>query len=291
MSAQRRHVVMTSPDHYEVCYTINPWMKPDLWESDRDGARALARGQWAALARRLDEAGLSVEVAPAAPGLPDMVFPANAAIVLDRRALLARFRCPERQGEEAAFLSFFNSLGERGLLDEVATLPPGLFQEGAGDCIWDASRQLFWAAHGPRSAAESLGHIGRFFGQEIVGLELVTERYYHLDTCFCVLSGGEIVYFPEALSPRARDAVAAIVPPGQRIAASAEEAQSFSLNAISVGRDLIMAPPPPRLRAILEERGYRCVAVDLSAFILSGGASYCMTLRLDRLSTAKGATP
>ena len=42
----------------------------------------------------------------------------------------------------------------------------------------------------------------------------------------------------------------------------------------------------------LAERGYRCVELDLSPFILSGGAAFCMTLRLDRTSVeAPGAAP
>jgi N-dimethylarginine dimethylaminohydrolase len=282
MTVETGRVVMASPDHYEVCYTINPWMMPERWSLD---GRDRAKAQWAELAAALAESGLTVEVVPAVPGLPDLVFPANAAIVLDRRALLARFRFPERQGEERWFLEFFNALRDRGVLDEVATLPEGVFQEGAGDCIWDGARGLFWAAHGPRSGRDSLGHIRSFFGQETVGLELVTERFYHLDTCFCVLSGGEVVYFPPALSASARAEVAARVPAELRIEATAEEAEAFSLNAVNIGRDLIMTAPPPRLRAQLEERGYRCRPVDLSSFVLSGGASYCMTLRLDRRST------
>ena len=39
------------------------------------------------------------------PGLPDMVFPANAAVVLNGRAIVARFRHYERQGEERHFLA------------------------------------------------------------------------------------------------------------------------------------------------------------------------------------------
>ena len=37
----------------------------------------------------------------------------------------------------------------------------------------------------------------------------------------------------------------------------------------------------------LEDRGYHVHEVDLAPFILSGGAAYCMTLRLDRVSTAE----
>ncbi|MBI5163266.1 MAG: amidinotransferase [Magnetospirillum sp.] len=285
MTMHAGRVVMASPDHYEVCYAINPWMKPEQWGADRDGP-ARAKAQWQALAGLLGEAGLTVEVVPAVPGLPDLVFPANAAVVLDGRVLLARFRYPQRQGEERWFRDFFEGLGARGLVAAVESLPDGVFQEGAGDCLWDASRQLFWAAHGPRSTADSPGHIRRVFGQTVVDLELVTARFYHLDTCFCVLSGGEVLYFPPALSARAQEAVIAHVPAELRLVATADEAEAFSLNAINIGRDLIMTAPPPRLRAVLEERGYRCRPVDLSSFVLSGGASYCMTLRLDRFSHA-----
>ncbi len=279
-------IVMASPDFYEVAYTINPWMKPDIWAEDREAALARAKAQWGELARALGEAGMTVEVVPAHPGLPDLVFPANAAVVLDGRALLARFRYPERRGEEARFLAFFEELKTRGLLAEVRQMPAGLFQEGAGDCLWDATRDLFWAAYGPRSAAESVAYIRSFFGTEVVGLELATDRFYHLDTCFCVLSGGEIMYYPPALSPASQALVEARVPAERRIVATEDEAGAFSLNAVTIGRDLFMAPPPTRLRRLLEERGYRCRPFDLSAFVLSGGGAFCMTLRLDLASKA-----
>ena len=282
----RGTVVMASPEHYEVCYSINPWMRPDQWGRDHAAAQACARTEWMALAERLRRAGMAVEVVPAAPGLPDLVFPANAAVVLDGRALLARFRHPERRGEEACFLAFFDDLRARGRLSEVCRMPEGVFQEGAGDCLWDARRRLFWAAHGPRSMVAALAHVEAFFAQTVVGLELATERFYHLDTCFCPLPGGEILYYPPALTAASQAAVAERVPADQRIVATDDEAAAFCLNAVGIGRDLIMAPPPPRLAAVLAERGYRCLPVALSSFILSGGAAFCMTLRLDLQSQA-----
>ena len=85
-----------------------------------------------------------MEVLGAVNGLPDLVFPANAAVVLDDTVLLARFRHPERQGEEAVFRAAFQSLKTRGLVREIVDLPDGLFHEGAGDAIWDAERGPFW---------------------------------------------------------------------------------------------------------------------------------------------------
>jgi N-dimethylarginine dimethylaminohydrolase len=81
------------------------------------------------------------------PGLPDLVFTANAAVVLDRQVLLARFRHPERAREEPHFEAVFRSLQARGLVDAVRKLPESVVLEGA-DCVWDATRELFWLGYG-----------------------------------------------------------------------------------------------------------------------------------------------
>ena len=148
-------LLMVEPTHYRVSYAINPWMDPAAWQRDPDGLHARAWAAWRALRAALEAAGAQVEVAPGAPGQPDMVFPANAAVVLDGRALLARFRHPQRRGEEPQFAALFERLRARSLLREVTKLPAGCFQEGAGDAIWDATRGHFWAGFGPRSAAAS----------------------------------------------------------------------------------------------------------------------------------------
>src|SRR5499433_3240179 len=140
--------LMCRPEHFAVSYTINPWMNPKRWARDA-GAHAAAEREWAALHRKLVELGAAVELVPPAPGLPDLVFTANAAVVLDRQALLARFRHPERQREEGHFEAAFRSLQARGLIDGVRKLPAGLVLEGAGDCVWDERRNLFWMGYGP----------------------------------------------------------------------------------------------------------------------------------------------
>jgi N-dimethylarginine dimethylaminohydrolase len=278
--------LMTDPAHYAVSYSINPWMRPDLWEI---GAEALGRRARAAsrdLASALRGLGAAVDWVAAEPGLPDLVFPANAAVVLDGRALMARFRWPERRGEEPAFRRAFDRLVERGLLKEVVELPEGLFHEGAGDAIWDARRSLVWTGWGPRSDRAASDAIAETFGVAALPLRLATDRYYHLDTCFCPLAGGEVLYYPPAFTPEALGTIRERVAPGDLIEASDEDAAAFCVNAISLGRDIVMAQPPAALRARLEARGYRVHGIDLSPFILSGGGAFCMTLRLDLTSQA-----
>ena len=282
------HILLVAPTHYEVRYTINPWMQPERWLQDAAALHGQAQRSFDALAAALRAAGCRLTVIEGEPGLPDMVFPANAGVVLDGRLLLARFRHAERRGEEGPFARAFARLREAGVLREVATLPDGVFQEGAGDCLWDATRGLFWAGWGPRSSRSAVDAVADYFGQAVVPLELVTERSYHLDVCFCPLAGGEILYYPPALSAASLDSVRQRVPAELRIEATEDDLAHFNVNAVSIGREVVMSRCTDRLRGVLAERGYRVREVDLSPFMLSGGGAFCMTLRLDRSSRVTG---
>ena len=284
MSAQPTYL-MTQADQYDVSYQINPWMKPDAWGANPTANRTAALNGSTALRIALEDSGAVVHAINGVAGLPDLVFPANAGVVLDGKALVARFHHPERRGEEPHFLKAFEALKDQGLLTEVMQITE-CFQEGAGDCIWDASRGLFWVGSGPRSSAESVEVIAEYFGQQVVHLPLATEQFYHLDTCFCPLSGGEILYYPPALTPEARSRLLDLVPTHMLIEATAEDAADFCVNAVCLNRTIIMAKPPLALRTRLEARGYEVLGVDLDPFILSGGGAFCMTLRLDLKSVS-----
>src|SRR4051794_34164786 len=97
--------LMCPPQHFAVTYSINPWMDPAAWAGAGDALHASASAQWAALHTRLSESGVAIETVIPHEGLPDLVFTANAAVVLDGKALLARFRHPERQSEQPIFMA------------------------------------------------------------------------------------------------------------------------------------------------------------------------------------------
>jgi len=273
--------LMTDPGHFDVSYQINPWMRPDAWaDHRRDEARAASK----ALRRAIESAGGQVEMVPAEPGLPDLVFPANAATVLDGKALMARFHHPERQGEEAPFRAAFERLRDRGVVHEIIDLPEGVVHEGAGDALWDDARGLFWTGHGQRSHPEAAEAVAAAFGREVVPLELATPQFYHLDTCFRPLSGGEILYYPPAFTSRSLAAIEARTSPSHRLVADEADAAALCVNAVCLERTIIMARAPDGLRRRLAGRGYKVVEIDLAPFILSGGAAFCMTLRLDHVS-------
>ena len=274
-------ILVVDPAHFDVSYVINPWMKPGAWAEDPEGHQKEARASYDALRGALSAAGALVEPIPGVPGQPDMVFPANAAVVLDGRAIVARFACAERQGEE---LPYKAALTATGLFSEVSIFPDGMFQEGAGDAIWDRTRGHFWTGFGQRSTRAAIDHLAAFFGKPTVALQLATPQFYHLDTCFCPLAGGEVLFYPPAFTPEALALIHQHVAPAQRLEASAEDAAAFCVNAVNIGREVIMAHAPDHVRGMLTERGYRVTEIDLAPFILSGGGAYCMTLRLDRSS-------
>ena len=100
MTTMTARFLMCRPDHFAVDYAINPWMNPQSWASESKILVDASQQEWAALHRLLTGMGAAIELVPPVPHLPDLVFTANAAVVLDRKAVLSRFRYPERRGEE-----------------------------------------------------------------------------------------------------------------------------------------------------------------------------------------------
>jgi N-dimethylarginine dimethylaminohydrolase len=259
MPTAARRFLMCRPEHFGVDYAINPWMDPASWA--RDGATLVqsARREWTALNRTLARLGADIELVPPAPRLPDLVFTANAAVVLDRKAVLARFRYPERRGEEVHFEASFRRLQARGVIDAVIKLPGDLVLEGAGDCVWDDARQAFWMGYGPRSDRAAATAIEDFFGVEAVPLKLADPRFYHLDTALCCLTRGEVMFAPGAFTPEALAAVKERVAPADRIEVDSEDAGRLAANAVCVGDVVVMSGCGDRLRTKLASRGYRVV--------------------------------
>jgi N-dimethylarginine dimethylaminohydrolase len=277
------HLLMCAPEHFAVSYAINPWMDPERWARDRRAQQA-AEHQWSALHRKLVALGAAVELVPSAPGLPDLVFTANAAVVLDRQVLLARFRHPERQREEPHFEAAFRALQARGVIDAVHRLPENLVLEGAGDCVWDASRRLFWMGYGPRSDAAARHAVADAFGEEAVALELKDARFYHMDTALSALPGGEVMYLPDAFTAAGLSAIRERVAQEDRIEIAIADGRRLAANAVCLDDAVVMSACSERLRAALAERGYEVVTTPLTAFLRSGGSAFCLTLRLDRRS-------
>jgi N-dimethylarginine dimethylaminohydrolase len=283
----RPQLLMCPPRHFAVTYSINPWMVPRSWAGD-GRLHAEAERQWAALHETLISAGAAVETIEPATDLPDLVFTANAAVVLDRKAILSRFRHPERRNEEPVFAAHFAALVARGLLDEVLALPDGIILEGAGDCIWDPRRRLFWLGCGFRSDVAAAPFLERRFGHRCLPLPLADACFYHLDTALCALPCGSLIYYPGAFARAARATIEAHVAPEHRIALDRADAERFAANAVCIGNTIVLSSCSPSLRTTLNTRGYAVLETPLHAFLRSGGSACCLTLRIDHRSEPVG---
>lgn len=260
-------VLMCPPDYYGIEYEINPWMNVRVTSDPAE-----SRDQWNLLYQSLLDLGVAVELLEPVKGLPDLVFTANAGLIYGDLFLSSRFRFGVRQGESPHFDRWFRAHGFR-----VESLPPSYHFEGAGDALFCG--ETLFAGYRFRSDARSHQWVGERLGVEVLPMELVDPRFYHLDTCFCPLAENEAIYFPGAFDDYGRSVLRDRI--GRLIEVSAEESVSFSCNAVVVGRTVILNEGVPKLARALEQAGYAVRPLRLTEFIKAGGSAKCLTLRLD----------
>ncbi|MCK2216158.1 amidinotransferase [Actinomadura sp. ATCC 31491] len=256
---------MCRPDNFEVRYSINAWMDPG-----RPTFPEIGLSQWKWLHDVIVDLGHRVDLIDPLPGLPDMVFAANGALALGERALVARFRHPQRAEEPAAYLEWFGSRGYREVRQAAHV------NEGEGDFLVAGGTVL--AGTGFRTEPAAHAETARFFGRPVLGLTLVDPRFYHLDTALTVLGDDEIMYYPPAFCPASRELLAARFPGA--LAAEEADAAVFGLNALSDGRHVILPRAAGRLAGRLAERGYEPIGVEFTELLKAGGGIKCCTLEL-----------
>ena len=260
-------ILMCRPDHFGIEYEINPWMRVEVGVS-----QALATEQWLTLERTYRELGVETEYVEPQGGLPDMVFTANAAVLWDRKAVLSNFHHPERQGEERHWRMF---LQDRGF--ELYELPRSLSFEGAGDALFLGSR-LFCGA-GFRTDREAHALVAGILGVELVSLDLVDPRFYHLDTCFCPLDPNTALCALDAFSDASKRVIQEHVP--NLIRVPLDVAAGFACNAMPIGQTVVSATSVLSLERHLADAGFRTLGLPMSEFMKSGGGVRCLTLPLD----------
>jgi lysine-ketoglutarate reductase/saccharopine dehydrogenase-like protein (TIGR00300 family) len=269
MSASIRFL-MCPPDHYDVDYVINPWMEGNIHKSSRD--RAV--DQWQGLYHLIKDRVI-VDLVTPQPGWPDMVFTANAGLVIGNTVVLSRFFHKERQGEEPFFKKWFQ---DQGFI--VYELPKDLPFEGAGDALLDREGRWLWAGYGFRSELDSHPYLAKWLDIEVFSLRLMDERFYHLDTCFCPLTGGYLVYYPPAFDSYSNRLIEMRVPDAKRIAIDEPDAVNFACNAVNINRTIIMNKASDGLKERLQAAGFEIVETPLTEFMKAGGAAKCLTLRV-----------
>jgi len=261
---------MCAPTHFGVDYEINPWMAGNV-----GGTTENAQRQWERLAALLlDVAHASIELIEAQPGLPDIVFTANAALISERLAIVSTFRHPERRGEESRYRDRLSVLGY------ATTAIEGAYFEGAGDALFDRRLPLLYFGYGWRSDHAAAPQLQRLCETRVLPLRLVDPRFYHLDTCLCPLSLGHVLAYMPAFSAKSQ-ALLRMTLAEYLIEVGDDDALNFACNAIEVDRTVVLHRASGGLRGRLYGSGYRVLETELTDFHKSGGSAKCLTLKLD----------
>ena len=262
-------ILMCEPKFYGIQYEINPWMS-----RLRPADSARAADQWADLYRVLTkEVGCEVVLLEPVEGLPDLVFTANAGLVHGDLFVRSNFRHLERAREEPYFQAQFEAMGFR-----VATLPKRQRFEGEGDAFVCDGR--LFAGYRFRSDYASHKALGRLLNIPVISLELVDPWFYHLDTCFCPLRLGMLLYYPQAFSLETQRLIEMHFP--RRLAVNEEEARRFVCNSVPISDRVVMNTGCPQAQQMLEEAGYQVHEADTSEFIKAGGSIKCLILFVEK---------
>jgi N-dimethylarginine dimethylaminohydrolase len=262
-----RRYLVCPPEHFGVLYEINSWMHTEV-AVDPDRAAA----QWEVLVATLRTAGATIEVLAPEPGLPDLVFTANAGVVNGTQFVPARFRHPERQGETPHDVAWFEAHGFT-----VDELPVGVSHEGAGDALPFGS--VLVSGYRMRTDAASHAYLSRLTGTAVRSVELVDPRLYHLDLTLCPLDDRRAIVAPTGWDRYGCRVMEALVP--EPLVLDDDAALAFCANSVVVGATVVMPSCPPPVGRQLEAWGFDVAVVDVGEFQKAGGACRCLTLALD----------
>ncbi|MEU8365842.1 dimethylargininase [Micromonospora tulbaghiae] len=266
--SRKRTYLMCSPEHFTVEYAINPWMDVTT-PVDAD----LAVKQWDRLRETLVGLGHEVHLLTPEAGLPDMVYAANGAFVVDGTVYGARFKHEQRSAEAAAHRAFYEQHGWR-------FIAPSETNEGEGDFAYlpEAHGGLVLAGYGFRTEPAAHAEAQEALGRPVVSLHLVDPRFYHLDVALASIDDENVVYYPGAFSAASQRVLAQLFP--DAIVADDEDALAFGLNLVSDGLNVVLNNEATRLAGKLKAAGYHPVPVELAELKKGGGSVKCCIAEL-----------
>lgn len=268
-----RHYLAVDPEHFRVDYAINPFMDPNVQPHP-----GRARDQWDAMVAAIEAAGARVRSLPGLAHAPDMVYAMNLGLALESECgpevVLSHMRYPQRRVETPAARSWFADEGFS--TRHVGSDGVGAHLE-AGDAFAFGGELV--VGYGPRTEELALKHLATELGIGVRGLRISHPGMYHLDLAFCPLDETRALVCPAAFDEASAVAVLDLVP--EPLVLTEAEAMTFCANSVVVGRTVVMPACPDRVRAQLEDWGFEVVVVDVSEFLLGGGAVRCLTNPLD----------
>ncbi len=271
-------------------------MDPHGWARDGSVTGAASQREWSALciARCIDLGADDRSRAAGRRACPISCSPPTPPSCSTARCCWRASAIPSARPRSRISKRAFRALQARGLVDSGdASCRTACVLEGAGDCVWDQTRSMFWMGYGPRSDAAARDAVADRFGDRGGRRSNSPIRASITWTRRSVrCRGGEVMYVPERVhATRAGRRSAARVRDGTAHRGAGRRTRCrLAANAVCLGDALVMsgcsdAPARNARRARLSGRGRR----RCRSFLRSGGAAFCLTLRLDRRLGMVGA--
>lgn len=273
-----RKVMMVKPTFFDVEYVINPHMSGQVGAVDK----MQAQNEWNHLMDAYKELGFEVHVLDGVRDLPDMVFCANQSLPsIDQegnlKAVMSRMSADQRKGEVSHIEEWLKKMGY-----EIMTLDPDKVSEfeGMGDALWHYKRRMLWGGYGFRTSPEAYEELSNLLGVPVIALELVNEKFYHLDTCLCSLNSDTVLIYPDAFTAEGLAMIKRLVP--NVIEASSYEAEKlFAVNATAPdGLNVLIQQGCTDVNKKLRDHGFKVHEFSTFEFLKSGGSVFCMKLML-----------
>lgn len=269
-------LLLTSPTHFQVEYTINPHMVGNIGAVDESEALR----QWSAIKDEYERLGIDLAILPGQVGLPDMVFCANQTLPYltpegQKGVVISRMHAEQRKPEVDHYAAFFHAEGYavRHLDEDL----PGDF-EGMGDALWHPGRYLLWGGHGFRTDLEVYHRLSKALNVDILAVRLENPDFYHLDTCLCLLDEQSTLIYPLAFDDDGLALIRHYFP--TIIEAPKDEAlELFACNAFCPdGKHVIIQRGCDETIRLLRQAGFTPIEVETSEYLKSGGSVFCMKL-------------
>lgn len=270
-------LLFSQPNHFSIDYEINPYMESDTDIGD-------FRSNWIDVVRecrktvdRLHTVDYDTyeEMSTETSRLPDIVFSANHGILTENgdSFIVSNMDTSQRQDEPGYFEKWATEYGYN-----IKRIPDSISFEGSGDAKWHPQKKLLWVGYGPRTDESAVKEIDKRVDAKVISLELISERFYHLDVCFTALSKTSAIVIPQGLSDKSYNRVKNIFDDVLHV--PDEDINSMGGNCARMPNgDIIIDKDNNKTADLLKKEGFRVRMVDTSEFKKSGGSVDCLFLR------------
>ena len=257
-----KQILMVDPEFFDVVYQINEHM-----DVDNKVDKALSVKQWTKLKNTYESLGIEVIVAPGDKRFPDMVFSANQLLTTPNVSFLSNMRHEERSGEVSYLANFLG-------LSSAIQIKSGF--ESMGDCIWDYDGERLFGGYGFRTDKSAYAEISSHINVNIIELELVNSKYYHLDTCLSVINQTTALFVASAFSKEGGELLRKSFP--DLVQVDEQEAETFlACNAhCPDGKHILVEEGAVKLQEKCQDIGLVVKPINTSEFLKSGGSIFCL---------------